>query len=157
RQGDDEFENGSRTRSRSRHLAVIGQRLDCPSERRNAVNKMKTKLWQIAMLCLMGLLGWMILPAPAQTQTPWPMSKQHPGIPEGYTIVEGDIQMPIGVINAMRLQRKPGEPAAPEADWGGRLWTNQIIPYQFQTVGAPTSTCTNAPNSGAVSAANQQI
>src|SRR5262249_29346811 len=48
-------------------------------------------------------------------------------------------------------------PAAPEANWGGRLWTNQIIPYQFQTVGAPTSTCTNAPNSGAVSAANQQI
>jgi uncharacterized protein (TIGR03437 family) len=57
----------------------------------------------------------------------------------------------------MRQQRKPGEPAAPEANWGGRLWTNQIVLYQFQTAGAPTSTCTNAPISGAVSPANQQI
>jgi uncharacterized protein (TIGR03437 family) len=116
--------------------------------------KTETKPWQAAMLCL---LIWMMLSESAGAQTPWPMSKQHPGLPKGYTIIEGDIQMPISVVNAMRQQRKPGEPAAPEANWGGRLWTNQIVLYQFQTAGAPTSTCTNAPNSGAVSPANQQI
>lgn len=122
----------------------------------NKNQHMKTKPWQVALLCLSGLLSWMILPAPAQAQTPWLMSKQHPGIPEGYTIVEGDIQMPISVVNALRQQARPGATAVPEANWGGRLWTNQIVLYQFQTVGAPTSTCRNAPNSGAVSAANQQ-
>lgn len=119
--------------------------------------KMKTGIWQVAMLCLFGLSGWIALTVSVQAQTPWPMSKQHPGIPEGYTIVEGDIQMPISAVNAMRKQRKAGEPASPEANWGGRLWTNHIVPYQFQIIGQPTSTCTNAPNSGAVSVANQQI
>ena len=116
--------------------------------------KMKNKSWQVA-IC--SLLAWIMLTASAPAQTPWPMSKQHPGIPEGYTIVEGDIQMPISVVNAMRRQRKPGEPAAPEANWGGKLWTNQIVPYQFQTDCLPTSTCANAPRSGCVSGANQQI
>lgn len=120
--------------------------------------KMKTKPWQVAPLCLLGLLAWIILTVSAQAQPPWPMSKQHPGIPEGYTIVEGDIQMPISVVNAMRQQGRPGAPAAPEANSGGRVWTNHIVPYQFQTGVCPaTSACTNAPPSGCVSMTNQQI
>ena len=70
--------------------------------------KIKTKPWQVASLCLLGLLAWIILTVSAQAQTPRPMSKQHPGIPEGYTIVEGDILMPISVVNAMRQQGRPG-------------------------------------------------
>ena len=80
--------------------------------------------------------------------------KNIPGVPAGYTIVEGDIQMPIEVVNAMRSQT-PLKPDSPQATFNTQLWPNGTIPFQFDTVCAATSTCKDAPNSGCVSQANQ--
>lgn len=60
------------------------------------------------------------------------------GIPEGYTIVEGDIQMPIEVVKALR-NRMNSKTNAPEATFNTRLWPNGVVPYQFD--GADGNNC----------------
>lgn len=79
-----------------------------------------------------------------------------PGVPDGYTIVEGDIQMPIAVVNAMRSQGRT-EPNAPQALFNLKLWPNGIVFFRFEDFCAATSTCAGAMPSGCVSAANQAI
>jgi len=109
--------------------------------------------WQITLLCLLACAILMILKS-AQAQTGRQAKEKIPGVPEGYTIIEGDIQMPIEVVNAMRsgAQLKPD---APQATFNTRLWPNGIVLFRFETSCAATSTCANAPQSGCVSAANQ--
>lgn len=83
------------------------------------------------------------------------LEKTTPGLSPGLTIVEGDIQMPIDLVNEMRsIQKAPG---APRASFKTNLWPNGIVPFEFEATCAPTSTCTNAPESGCVSQARQMI
>ncbi|MDQ3011393.1 MAG: M12 family metallopeptidase [Acidobacteriota bacterium] len=104
--------------------------------------------WQIVLVCLMALLGAMTL-RQASAQTGQQIEERIPGIPPGYTIIEGDIQMPISVVTAMR-RRAEQSSAAPETTFQTNLWPNGIIPFEFETNCEPTSTCNNAPNSGCV-------
>ncbi len=115
---------------------------------------MKTRLWR---LILLSLLACGCVTPPALAQTSGQPVKPEPAIPDGYVIVDGDIVMPKRVVEALRDAERLGVAAAPEANYGGKLWTRGHIPYQFQTVCAATSTCANAPPSGCVSAANQAI
>ena len=111
------------------------------------------KLWRMATLCLLACLcAPPLWPASAQSgQRP---EEIIPGVPAGYTIIEGDIQMPISVVNAMRSQAQL-KPNAPRAAFDTKLWPNGIIPFRFEDTCRATSTCTNAPPSGCVSAANR--
>src|SRR5215831_7980221 len=70
---------------------------------------------------------------------------QRPGVPQGYTIIDGDIQMPITRVSPR---------ATIEIS---RFWPNVVIPFQFETEFAPTSSCLDAPNSGHVSADTQAL
>jgi len=90
----------------------------------------------------------------AQAQNRQRAEERIPGVPEGYTIIEGDIQMPIEVVNAMRSQAQL-KPNAPQAAFNTRLWPNGVVSYRFETQCKKTSDCNNAPPSGCVSAANQ--
>ncbi|MGH9832996.1 MAG: M12 family metallopeptidase [Blastocatellia bacterium] len=106
-------------------------------------------LWRMTPLCLLAVFCaaplWL-----ASAQSGQLPEGSLPGVPAGYTIIEGDIQMPISVANAMRRG------TAPEAGYSrNRLWPNGIIPFQFETTCAVTSTCAGALPSGCVSAANQ--
>ena len=110
--------------------------------------------WQFVLCCVASWLGATTL-RQASAQTGPQIEERIPGVPAGYTIIDGDIQMPISVVNAMRQQRlspglSPAAPAAPEATFKTNLWPNGIIPFEFETNCEPTSTCANAPNSGCV-------
>ena len=78
---------------------------------------------------------------PVRAQAEPPITAQFPGLPPGYTLIEGDIQIPIEQVKALRAQ-KPFTPAAPQSTFENRLWPNGIIPYRFETACAATSTCT---------------
>ncbi|MGH9937533.1 MAG: hypothetical protein ACREAM_14895, partial [Blastocatellia bacterium] len=109
--------------------------------------------WQITLLCLLACA----VPAPlksARAQTGQLTGEKIPGVPEGYTIIEGDIQMPIEVVNAMRGQAQL-KPNAPQAGFSTRLWPNGIVPFRFETTPRATSNCSGALASGFVSTANQ--
>jgi uncharacterized protein (TIGR03437 family) len=72
------------------------------------------------------------------------------GIPEGYTIVEGDIQMPIEVVKALR-NRKNDKTNAPQATFRTRLWPNGVIPFEFDGADGNncpmgSTTCVNTAN-----------
>lgn len=60
-------------------------------------------------------------------------------IPKGYTIIEGDIQVPIGYVKLLR-QRSPGSPAA---TYQTNLWPGGIIPFEF------SDDCTFDPDTSA--------
>jgi uncharacterized protein (TIGR03437 family) len=91
---------------------------------------------------------------PAHSQTSRQPEEHIPGVPAGYTIVDGDIQMPISVVNELRLQAEK-TPTTPRAAFTTQLWPGGIIPFQFETNCTATSTCSGAPRSGCVSAANR--
>ena len=111
--------------------------------------------WQMLVVCLVTCLCSATLP-PVSAQTNRQNEERIPGVPAGYTIIDGDIQMPINVVNAMRQQeRQLRTPAAPESLFNIKLWPNGVIPFEYETTCAATSTCTGAPLSGCVSPANQ--
>lgn len=87
----------------------------------------------------------------ASAQTDRQTGEGQPGIPPGYTIIEGDIQVPISVADSLR-QRAP---VGPQATFDTNLWPNGIIPFEFETTCAATSSCNGALPSGCVSQANQ--
>ena len=67
--------------------------------------------WRMALISL--LVWWCAAQIkPADAQTKQQTAERIPGIPAGYTIIEGDIQMPTGVANAMRLQARQETPIA---------------------------------------------
>ncbi len=107
----------------------------------------KLMCWQIMLFCVASWLGAATL-RQASAQTGQPAEERIPGVPAGYTIIEGDIQIPISVANAMRQQQL--SPAAPQAAFKTNLWPNGIIPFEFEDVCAPTSTCATAQPSGCV-------
>jgi uncharacterized protein (TIGR03437 family) len=74
-----------------------------------------------------------------------------PGVPAGYTIIEGDIQMPIGVVNAMRSQAQL-TPDAPQATFiTANFWPNGVVPFEFDgNCGAGSTTCVSAANQTAM-------
>lgn len=77
-------------------------------------------------------------------------------IPDGYTIIDGDIVMPTEFVEAI-LRKKDQSSLAPEATYRTNLWTNGIIPFEFQITNALPSDCPNATPSGSVSSANQSL
>src|SRR5262249_10388321 len=109
--------------------------------------------WQVLLLCLLACL-WAPVPKPASAQTSRKTEERIPGVPAGYTIIDGDIQIPIGDVDSMRSQVQL-KPDAPQAAFRNQLWPNGIIPFRFETTCAATSGCIGAPLSGCVSAANQ--
>lgn len=83
-------------------------------------------------------------------------------MPEGYSLIDGDIQMPTWFVEAVLRGKTPkatfsndlkGE-ITPDATFSTNLWTGGNIPFEFEDQCQATSTCTGAPNSGCVSAAN---
>lgn len=105
--------------------------------------KEKKKITAQIVFGLLLLIGLCIVALPTNAQ------KIQPSIPDGYSLIDGDILMPTTFVEAVLQGRMP------EATYRTNLWTNGIVPFEFENVCAPTSTCTNAPNSGCVSAANQ--
>ncbi len=73
-------------------------------------------------------------------------------IPEGYSVIDGDMLMPTGFVEAVLAGRD-----APEATFRTNLWTNGIVPYQFETNCLATFPCATAQPSGCVSAPRQNI
>jgi uncharacterized protein (TIGR03437 family) len=101
------------------------------------------------MACLCAVKLW-----PVTAESAQPPEENIPGVPAGYTIIDGDIQMPIEVVNAMRSQAQL-KPNAHRASFNLKLWPNGIVPFRFETTCAATSNCSGAPQSGCVSAANR--
>lgn len=92
------------------------------------------------------------------TQKQIPKEQIHTGqIPEGYSVIDGDMIMPTWFVEAvLRGGAAPNE-FAPQATYRTNLWTNGVVPYQFETVCAATAACATAQPSGCVSEANQTI
>lgn len=78
--------------------------------------------------------------------------KIQPPIPEGYSIIDGDMIMPDWFINAV-LEGRTSDATFLRTN----LWTNGIVRFQFQSVNMLPSNCPNAVPTGAVSAANQTV
>ena len=79
--------------------------------------------------------------------------EQKPDTIDKYVIIDGDIQVsPSFYQELLAVARSPQ--SAP-IKYPTRLWPNGIVPFQFETTCAATSTCTGALLSGCVSAANQ--
>jgi len=114
----------------------------------------KSTSWRIILLSLLFCVCPVIPEQARAQQTGQRTGDKIPGVPDGYTIVEGDIQMPIAVVNAMRSQAQL-KPNAPQASFNIKLWPNGLVPYRFEDFCAATSTCSGALPSGCVSAANQ--
>jgi hypothetical protein len=112
-------------------------------------------LWLVLLTCLLVILCPTALRL-TNAQTDRQTEGTLPGVPAGYTIIDGDIQMPISVVNALRQQAQRA-PHAPQAAFTTELWPNGVIPFQFETTCAATSACTGAPPSGCVSAARQNL
>lgn len=120
--------------------------------------KNKTKLFAPTILCLrlfllLVALFWFAPLTNAQDSKPSQKLIIKP-IPDGYTIIDGDIVMPTGIVETI-LKGQKQSPLAPEATFGGILWTNGIIPFEFQITNVPASNCN--VNSGAVSTPNQDV
>jgi hypothetical protein len=69
----------------------------------------------------------------AQAQNRQRTVERIPGVPEGYTIIEGDIVMPIEIVNTMRNQARL-KPDAPQATLTVNTWPNGIVYYGFDIV-----------------------
>ncbi|MDQ3132918.1 MAG: M12 family metallopeptidase [Acidobacteriota bacterium] len=122
--------------------------------------KNKTKLFAPTILCLrlfllLVALFWFAPLTNAQDSKPSQKLIIKP-IPDGYTIIDGDIVMPSEFVEAI-LRKKDQSPLAPEATYRTNLWTNGIIPFEFQITNALPSNCPNATPSGSVSSANQSV
>lgn len=112
---------------------------------------------QVVWACL---LVWMCSaqPKPMYAQVNQRTGGHIPGVPVGYTIIDGDIQMPIGVANAMRQQAQqerlspnsPNSPDSPQATFNNNLWPNGIVPFEFETECELTSACATALPGGCV-------
>ncbi|MDQ3011391.1 MAG: hypothetical protein M3X11_11890, partial [Acidobacteriota bacterium] len=118
----------------------------------------KTNRFITWRMMLMSLLVWLcvaqIKPAYAQVgaQAGQGTVEKIPGIPAGYTIIDGDIQVPITVANAMRQrsQQERLSPNSPQATFNNNLWPNGIVPFQFETKCELTSSCSTALPGGCV-------
>ena len=108
----------------------------------------KTNRIILVSICL---LAWLCLTQskPTSAQTKQPTVESIPGIPAGYTIIDGDIQMPMSVVNAMRQQGRLS-PNSPQATFNNNLWPNGIVPFQYETKCEQPSTCNTAMPGGCV-------
>jgi hypothetical protein len=113
----------------------------------------KNRLWSTLVTCILVILSSAMLRV-TSAQTDPQTEERLPGVPTGYTIIDGDIQMPISIVNAMRQQAQMS-PTGPTATVDTQLWPNGVIPFEFEITCATTSTCSGAPPSGCVSAAKQ--
>lgn len=115
-------------------------------------NRIKTSAL-ISFWLFVLLLAPCLSVTPVNAQKPVQKERIQTGqIPEGYSVIDGDMIMPTSFVEAVLAGR-----AAPEATFRTNLWTNGIVPYQFQTVCELTSFCATAQPSGCVSAARQNI
>lgn len=103
------------------------------------------------MSLLVCIFGAQVKPAGAQSgQRP---AESIPGVPAGYTIIDGDIQIPIGLANAMKRQggQENLKPNAPQATFNNNLWPNGIVPFEFETKCEQPVSCNTALPAGCVS------
>src|SRR5262245_52129634 len=103
------------------------------NQRRYVMRKTKRLLpWWVAF---MSLLLWLYAEQikSADAQSGQRTFENIPGIPAGYTIIDGDIQMPIDLANAMRRQtgQEGLAPKSPQATFNNIQWPNGIVPFEF--------------------------
>src|ERR1043165_5148835 len=55
------------------------------------------------------------------------------GIPEGYTVIDGDILMPTAYVEAV-LKGKQLPPSAPQATYSGNVWRVGVPPFEIRGV-----------------------
>lgn len=73
--------------------------------------------WQTAALCLMVACLWTAVHAEQPPDN---------GIPAGYTVVEGDIIVPVEYLNRYRP-----DGILPQGVFATNFWPNGVVPYQF--------------------------
>ncbi|HQU84207.1 MAG TPA: M12 family metallopeptidase [Pyrinomonadaceae bacterium] len=82
-------------------------------------------------------------------------------IPDGYSLIDGDIVMPTNIVQAILKGNKTVlndlavQPSTSDATVVNRLWTNGIIPFEFQNTDVLPSNCPNAIPTGSVSNTNR--
>ncbi len=105
----------------------------------------------LAMVCCLLILAFSS-PHVANGQNEQ-QSKRPGSDADEFVIIEGDIQVsPSFYQELVTAARSPqSAPISHRAE----LWPNGVIPFQFETACESTSTCSEAPLSGCVSAANQ--
>lgn len=110
--------------------------------------------WQLLLVCLLVGVNAPSLPI-AQAQTGQQSEEQIPGVPRGFTIVEGDIQIPIETARRLR-QLKPN---APQVTLDTKFWPNGIIPFEFDnpTCSPVTAECVVLANQNAMFAAMAEL
>ena len=93
--------------------------------------KNKTKSFPVSNLGLLVIaLFWFAATAHAQlVQTPRQKSAAK-SIPDGYSIIDGDIQMPTEVVNAILSGKKKLSDVS-DATYRTNLWINGIVPFEF--------------------------
>lgn len=112
---------------------------------------------------LLVLFALCLFAAPVNSQNKTPkgttLKEENLGrqIPEGYSLIDGDMMMPTWFVESILRRDGNQESVAPEATYRTNLWTGGIVWFEFEDQCQPTSTCTNAPASGCVSTANQTI
>lgn len=103
-------------------------------------------LWFALTLTITAMSGLsVVVPAnaqsPAPTQTPQSikdvppemiLSGVLPDLPEGYMIVEGDIQIRTEeFVRRLAARESTNAPQSPDGGYENRLWPNGIVPYEF--------------------------
>ncbi|MGH9801663.1 MAG: M12 family metallopeptidase, partial [Blastocatellia bacterium] len=110
--------------------------------------------WQWFLLCLLVGLGSPSLQI-TEARTSQKVEEKIPGLPPGYTLIEGDIQVPVEFARSLRRQ----SPNAPQATLGASFWPNGIVPFEFDNSACTpkTSTCVEAANQTAMLNAMAEI
>ncbi len=93
--------------------------------------KNKTKSFVQTNFCLLLLFALFCSMPQTNAQTPKPnRTSPKTTITEGYTLIDGDIQMPTEFVKRI-LGKQKQSPNRPEAVVDADSWTNGIIPFEF--------------------------
>ncbi len=105
--------------------------------------KNRVKIFAQAKICLFLLVALCSFSLPLASA-----QKDRPGdIPEGYTLIDGDILMPTAFVNALRQQKRD----TLAATFRFNLWPNGVVPFEFDANCAPGSTtCVMPPSQTAM-------
>ena len=106
---------------------------------------MKERIIHLFQTVIVSLAVVLLLASASAAQRPQMIKP----IPDGYTLIDGDMVMPTWFADAVIHGRTP------EATYRTNLWPGGIVPYEFQTYNAPASDCPDT-TSGQVSIEDQQ-
>lgn len=114
----------------------------------------KFVFWLLLLIVALAGFGWLSLPI-TQAQTGQQIEEQIPGVPRGFTIIEGDIQVPVEIARRLRSLK----PNAPQVTLDTKFWPNGVIPFEFDnpTCSPVTAECVVLANQNAMFAAMAEI